>query len=289
MKRIAITFGAIVFSFGLAAQDTSNTEEESRRRAEMAKEQMMKTNMTGGSIMIEGSGTFALAAGKSDYVTNGVASTSATTYDSKNIGMKGFGGGANVGYEFIPGLMAIASYRYSSLKTREFTNSYVAAATSLATIQSTIKLHMIGIGLRPSVNAFGGEIFAGAGFLVILPTKLETAITYTGGTLASVSAVTSVTDNYNLGLGGYGELGYKYKINENLSAGIGIRLNIGQSSNNNKDTTTTTTSTSGSTTSTVTHKDSGATESDATKSGYDIPSTIGLNTLSAEVLVSYKI
>lgn len=195
-------------------------------------------------LSIEARGSWIQSHGTSDAKGTGDMSAATKTYELSN--SNGFGGGLTIGYEIAKNLGIVGSYDYRSISTREWTTTksvtLPAASPSVdsSSIQQTTKTQVIGIGLRPSVDAWGGKIYAGMGFAMVLPFENETTIelknaNFGGGAIANWKQV--ITSGWNLGLGVYAELGYNYTITDNLFAGVGIRGLIATSNNDGKKST----------------------------------------------------
>ncbi|MBL8032254.1 MAG: hypothetical protein JNJ69_01025 [Leptospiraceae bacterium] len=167
--------------------------------------------------------------------------TDATARTYKTSASQGFGGGVSIGYDIVEGLGLVASYDIRSIKTREFkSGSFVGAgATADTTSQQKWTNQIIGVGLRPHVNALGGEWFAGAGLAIVLPFETTTTTTVTNATTAyntgtgTFSAREDVK-GYNMAFGAYGELGYKFMFTDMIGLNIGIRAIVATADNNGK-------------------------------------------------------
>lgn len=104
--------------------------------------------------------------------------------------------------------------------------------------KTTWKNMVLTLGLRPSVNLLGGQIYAGGGLAIVLPYETSTEVTFSnkaGALATNMPDSGTQTDKWNLGIGGFGEVGYTYSITDNVFAGIGVRVVMATS--NNKDQT----------------------------------------------------
>ncbi len=211
----------------------------------------------GMGLFIEGFGLYALGNGSSTSAADGDVSASSVNY--KLSGSAGFGGGGAIGYQILENLGLVASFQYRSIKTREWsqTNQSVAAlanggstttaqynATGLAaqtgavTINNTKNTMIVGLGLRPTVNAGPGAFYAGAGVALVLPYDDKTTTTFSGtGGASTISTGTGEkTQSFNLAIGGYAELGYMFSVTDNLYIGIGGRMVVATANDSGKDT-----------------------------------------------------
>jgi hypothetical protein len=116
------------------------------------------------------------------------------------------------------------------------------------------------LGIRPSVNLLGGQIYAGGGVAVILPYTTTTDVTFSnkaGVAAGGMPDSGQQKDEWNLGIGGFGEFGYTYNITDNVFAGIGVKVIMATANNSGKTRTLTATRPDGSTvTATITIADS---------------------------------
>lgn len=171
----------------------------------------------------------------------------ATSVDYLLSNSSGFGGGLTIGYEIAKNLGIVASYDYRNITTREWksTKTPIPAASGGGVIDSmsikqTTNTSVLGIGLRPSVNLWGGNIYAGMGFALVLPydnkAEISGTVSGNGGGLNGTGKL-EVVNEWNLGLGVYGELGYNYAINDMLFVGVGVRGLIATSNNDGKKST----------------------------------------------------
>jgi len=93
------------------------------------------------------------------------------------------------------------------------------------------------LGVRPSVNVLGGSVYAGGGVAIVLPYTTTTEVTFSNkaGPLASGMPDSGTQkDDWNLGLGAFGEFGYTYNITDNVFAGIGVKVIMATANNQGK-------------------------------------------------------
>ncbi|MCX7633310.1 MAG: outer membrane beta-barrel protein [Turneriella sp.] len=178
-------------------------------------------------LSVEGYGLFTLARETSPSFPDG-DTTSTTTY--KLPGTMGFGGGLSLGYDIVEKLAVQLSFDYRSLRSRKWEAKFPAITT---TTQNTYNTMWLGLGLRPRIQLGSGSIYAGAGLAVVLPwTSVTTAqVRTTAGTLVQDN---ETNENWNLGLGAYGELGYQYQVTDMVYVGLGVRLLVAASDNDGK-------------------------------------------------------
>jgi hypothetical protein len=193
-------------------------------------------------LFIEGRGLYALANGTSASQLDG--DTSGTSRTAKLSNSAGFGGGATIGYDLVNNLSLVASFDYRAIKSREWAQ---AAATSNTTIQNKSDTMVLGIGLRPRVVVGPGHFYAGAGFAYVLPFK-DTTTQKTVLTSGTTFTDQTTVQNWNAGIGAYGELGYNFQITDNLYFGLGARLLVATANNDGKTTEVTNNLTSTTTT-----------------------------------------
>lgn len=141
-------------------------------------------------------------------------------------GQKGIGFGANFGYEILTNLAAVIGYNFQSLSTK--VDFY--STTTMRNYEISMTTHFLNIGARPMVNALGGQFYAGAGFLLSLPTNYKMI-----ETTSSLNRTISDEGKLNLSGGYYAELGYKYSVTEQVSIGLGLRINVMNVSNKGQD------------------------------------------------------
>ena len=207
-------------------------------------------------LFVEARGTFTLGQGTSDSQIDGAANGATTTPangkltyvsgDYKLPNTSGFGGGASVGYEIVPGLAIVASYDYRSIKSREWkqTTASVAVGTADLAVQNVTNTQILGLGFRPSINALGGTIYAGFGFAYVLPSDSVTTVKISNASSALFAATEQkTTASRNAGIGAYGELGFNYPLTDNLYLGVGFRAVVATANNDGKTTVTETTGT----------------------------------------------
>ncbi len=211
----------------------------------------------GMGLFVEGRGTFTLSNGTTSSRATG--DVSQTGYDFKLANSSGFGGGGTIGYEIANNLGLVASFDYRSVSSRKWESTKndatatVGGGTMSQSIQNVKNTMIIGLGLRPSVNALGGVVYAGAGVAYLLPYSDTTTVNLSDFTAsAGLTIKREIKSEWNSGIGAYAELGYNYSITDNLYLGLGVRLVVVTANNDGKSQTTTTTPSTGAATTTTT-------------------------------------
>lgn len=304
MKKLISVFAALALVGSLAAQKGKKAPAKAPAAPAVAapKAPAMPAAVTaapaaagaakGMGLFIDLRGSYTFSNGTSTAQSDGTASTNtadtSVTYKASN--SAGFGGGVSLGYDIATGLGIVASYDIRSIKTREWAN-YSTTFTSDVKTQQTWTNQIIGVGLRPHVNALGGEWYAGAGLAVVLP--FETTKT----TTASNGGKNEDVAGWNLALGAYGELGYKFMFTDNIGLNIGLRAVVATA--NNIDKTNVNKFTTGGTTvtTTTTYKESYSTTAKNAAAAADTATvkatlapweTLGITDFSANVGISLK-
>jgi len=220
-------------------------------------------------LFIEGRGTYTLGAGTSSSYPDGAITATSSSYLLPNTG--GFGGGASIGYQLLKGLNIVGSFDYRNIQSRKWSPSAGGVA---GTLQNTTNTMVLGLGLRPQIDALGGTFYAGFGFAYVLPTNSTTELSnayLSGAGLSTLNfssgASQTVKQNMNAGIGAYAELGYNYSLTANLYIGVGFRAVVATANNDGKSTDVTTT-VAGSTTNSTTNNTSSPNPSDSTQSAY---------------------
>jgi len=116
----------------------------------------------------------------------------------------------------------------------DFGKSTSGVFQSNSTFSSKWTNMVITLGIRPEISLLGGTFYGGAGAAIVLPYKSTTDIALSGktGILASrMPNDATQTDEWGLGIGGYGEVGYTYNITDNVFAGIGAKVIMATANN----------------------------------------------------------
>jgi len=264
----------------------------------------------GVGLFIEGFGAYTLANGSSQAYAdgNGAAQTAADSVTHKTSAAAALGGGAKIGYNLMNNLGLVASFEYRAFKTREWSSTQgndpvvCEAANTCGQPQvstTTVKYKkswnnmVLGLGLRPSVDALGGSIYAGGGLAVILPFEETFEGTYT--TAAGVITERKIVDKFNMGFGAYGEVGYNFNITDNIYVGLGMRAVVVTVDNNGKSRVATSTTSGTTTTTTYNYSDSLSNNDATTNTGTAADSiykraykTNGVTDFSGYVTVGFR-
>lgn len=176
---------------------------------------------------VEASGGYGFAFGEQEYVPN-------TDGSYSNPLTNGFAVGFTAGWEFVPGLSLIGNWEYATAQSvdGEVTNA-------LDRVEGTIDYHTLALGLRWTRVLGPGRLYGELGAGVILP--FETVVHYdyaaAMGTLPTpVVGAGEMIDEYNLGFGAYGQLGYQWDLTRDLYVSAGLRVKSYQSDNDGKET-----------------------------------------------------
>jgi len=116
-----------------------------------------------------------------------------------------------------------------ALGTSNFTltgGATTRTGTYSGTLETSFTTMVVNLGLRPKVKAWGGEVYAGAGLNIALPTEITQTVTLTGAEALSYNKAV-YTRKFGASIAGlYGELGYNYDVMPNLYVGGGVKLNF---------------------------------------------------------------
>ena len=152
--------------------------------------------------------------------------------DYKHPLTNGFAIGVTGGWEFLRGLALIGNWEWASSSSREgeVPNAY-------ETVEGTIAYHTIAVGVRWT-RALGpgrlsGELAGG----VLLPFETVVHYDYADAMSGAVGASSGrQVDEYNLGFGAYGQLGYQWDLLPRLYVTTALRLKSFQSHNDGAET-----------------------------------------------------
>lgn len=205
----------------------------------------------GMGLIIDLRGSYTFSNGTTTSLADGSTSSTGTgAVDYKSSSTQGFGGGATIGFDIAPNLALVGSFDFRAHKTREWKQYSLADVA----IQAKFNTMVLGLGLQPHVNALGGEVYGGGGLAVVLPfdytgTQTYSNATATFNTLTGSRTKREEVTGYNLGLGAYGEVGYRFMFTDMIGLNIGLRAVVATVTNTDKTTVRTDT---GTTTSTLT-------------------------------------
>lgn len=177
-----------------------------------------------GGLFVEARGTFTFGNGNSDAIQTG--DLNATPKQFETPGTKGLGGGLTLGYGLAENLGVVLGYDFRNINSRDLEMKHSATISSKTV--GTSNTHVISLGLRPMVAAFGGNIYAGGGLAVILPYESKTVTTFTGHpTVTEQTYTTGRTSAFGV----FGEVGFQYDIMPNVYSAIGARMVVATATN----------------------------------------------------------
>jgi hypothetical protein len=177
---------------------------------------------------VEAFGAFGMQFGEQQYLPTGTG----TTY--KHPLTNGFAGGVTAGWEFISGLALIGNWEYAAASSREG-----QVQNALAAVEGSISYHIIAAGLRWTRHLGPGRLYGELSAGVILPFETHLDYTYAsamGGLPTPITGNGAKIDEYNLGFGAYGQLGYQWDITSKLYLATALRVKSFQSDNDGKQT-----------------------------------------------------
>ena len=263
----------------------------------------------GAGLFVEGYGQYTLANGTSQSYADGNATTTvaADAFTYKTSKSSALGGGGAIGYNIFSTVALVGSFDYRAFKTREWTSTVANtpatgagttpsnASTTKAVWSKSWNNMVIGIGFRPQVSALGGTFYGGAGLAIVLPYK-ET-LTETDTTTAGQTTKRTIEDNWNLGLGAYGEFGYNFNVTDMVYIGLGVKVIVVTVDNKDKTRVNTTDATGAGgvvSTTTTTYTDStSATAAANVTTGNDTTnkaaySTNGITDITGKIVVGFR-
>jgi hypothetical protein len=144
----------------------------------------------------------------------------------------GWSAGATAGWLLADDLALIGSYQYRTASSREGSITGV-----LDRVQGEVQYHTMAIGVRLYRAAGPGRLRSELAAGVALP--FETKLEYDYGPRlapAGVSGTGTLTDEYNLGYGVQGQLGYEMPVTGKLYVALALELRVFQSNNRGKET-----------------------------------------------------
>lgn len=143
--------------------------------------------------------------------------------------------GATAGWRLIENLYVIANYEYVDAFTR--TGSIDNAVDE---IKGSIEYHTAVIGLRLGMDIFWGQLYIEFAAGMVFPFQTKLRFDY-------ADALSQLPDpivgegrritRYNIGVGGHGQIGYRYHFLDWLYATAAIKLRTFQSTNSGKEQT----------------------------------------------------
>lgn len=174
---------------------------------------------------IEATGGYGFQFGEQDYLPTGGG-------DYKNPLTNGYSVGATAGWTFTPGLALFGNWEYARSNSRDG-----SVTSALDAVQGVIDYHTIALGLRWTRAIGPGRLYGELAGGVILPFETQIQYDYASGmAAASISGTGTKTDEYNLGVGAYGQLGYQWDLYDRFYLSTALRLKGFQSNNDGKQT-----------------------------------------------------
>ncbi|MDB4957092.1 MAG: hypothetical protein JWO36_4661 [Myxococcales bacterium] len=175
---------------------------------------------------IEVSGNWGLQFGTLPYLPDAVPGK------TKQPLANGWGAGATAGLALVPDLAVFVDYRYGTAGTR-----HGELTGALTDVQGTIRFHAFTAGLRIARELGPGRFFAQLGVGAVLPFHTTITLVYAPELAAIAITGTGVQrDEYNVGYGAQGALGYHEDLGPSVYLGVDLRLETFESSNNGRDT-----------------------------------------------------
>ncbi len=198
---------------------SANTGQDTHRKSPSSS---TRPNAIG--AIVEITGAYGLQFGTTPYIPQG----NGTSFDHPLT--NGFAFGATAGYRVFPGIYAVANYEFTSASS---VDGEILGAVDK--IEGKIRYHTIVAGLR-SVRPIGpGRLLGELGIGVVLPFETELEYTYNQALApAGIEGIGTTTNEYNLGIGAQGVLGYQIDIASYFYAAALLKVNSFTTSNNGK-------------------------------------------------------
>jgi len=183
--------------------------------------------VTGGPehAFVEATGGYGFQFGQQPYVPT-------TSGSYKHPLTNGYAVGASAGWTFIPGLSLIGNWEYASAQSRDG-----KVTNALDTVEGTVDYHTLALGLRWARDLGPGRLYGELGAGVVLP--FETVVHYDYASAMSavnISGSGHMVNEYNMGFGAYGQLGYQWSLPRGIYVGTSLRIRSFQSNNDGKQT-----------------------------------------------------
>jgi len=174
----------------------------------------------------EAYGGWGFQVGETDYLPDG------TPTEYKHPVVTGWSVGATGGWLLAGDLALIGSYQYRTASSREG-----SVAGVLDRVEGEVQYHTISIGVRLYRAAGPGRLRSELAAGLALP--FETKLTYDYGpglAPAGISGTGKLTDEYTVGYGVQGQLGYEMPVADKLYIALALELRMFQSNNRGKST-----------------------------------------------------
>lgn len=179
-------------------------------------------------VFVEASGAYGMQLGVQPYVPTGTGKT------FKHPLTNGYAVGVSAGWEFLSGLSLVGNWQYAASNSRDG-----EVANALTKVEGSISYHILALGLRWTRALGPGKIFGEGGPGVILPFETKIAYDYAApmGQLPNpITGSGAKIDEYNLGFGVYGQLGYQWDLPYGLYLSSAVRVQAYQSNSDGKQT-----------------------------------------------------
>jgi hypothetical protein len=176
---------------------------------------------------IEAVGTYGFSFGVTSYVPDG------SPTDTDHPLTRGFGVGGTAGVVVADNLAVIANYEWSQAESRE---GFVTNV--LEEVNGSIDYHTIVAGVRLMKDLGPGRLQAEVALGVVLPFETELEYRYAdamAGLPEPIMGTGTRTSEYNLGVGGHGQVGYSFALGAGAYLTGAVKLRTFQSNNNDKD------------------------------------------------------
>jgi hypothetical protein len=169
---------------------------------------------------VEATGAYGFQLGEQEYLP-----TSSGAYEHPMT--NGFAVGLSAGWEFVEDLALVGNWQWASSNSR---NGQVPDVMRM--VEGTIEYHTLAIGLRWTKRLGPGRLIGELGGGVILPFETVVHYDYADG-MSGVLGVASghQIDEYNLGFGAQGQLGYQWDIAPRFYVAAALDLRSFQSGN----------------------------------------------------------
>lgn len=183
-----------------------------------------RTESRASAGFIELTGGYDVQIGDIEYLPDG------SPDDFKYPYVDGYFLGGTLGLNLKRGIALVGKYEYAQAWTP---TGDIAGV--LDEVQGEIDYHTATVGLRLSKQAGAGRVMVQFSAGIIFP--FETKLEYTYGPALAMlpeGAITgrgSRTENFSLGYGGHGMVGYEFPFTERIYLGLGIELSSFQSEN----------------------------------------------------------
>lgn len=177
---------------------------------------------------IEVAGAFGFQFGEQPYLPDGAPG------DSMHPLTNGFAVNVTAGYQVASGLDLIADYAYSQASSRsgELTNA-------LTDVDGHISFQTIAAGLRSRRTIGPGVLYGELAVGIVLPFETQLDYTYApalGQLPDPIVGEGRKIDNYSIGVGAHGELGYQWAAWGRVYVAAALRIQSFQSNNNGETT-----------------------------------------------------